>query len=49
MGRGGVFVSPSGKSEVSTEMLQVSLLGVGTVLRLGRDALPMVKRLWQAT
>ena len=31
------------------EMLEVSLLGVGTVLRLGRDAWSTVKRLRQAT
>ena len=30
-------------------MLQLSLLGVGTVLRLGNDAWSMVKRLRQAT
>ena len=34
---------------MSAQMLEVSLLGVGTVLRLGRDAWSMVKRLRQAT
>ena len=34
---------------MSTELLEVSLVGVGTVLRLERDAWSMVKRLRQAT
>ena len=34
---------------MSTSLLEVSLLGVGTVLRLERDAWSMVKRLRQAT
>ena len=34
---------------MSAQMLEVSLLGVGTVLRLERDAWSMVKRLRQAT
>ena len=32
-----------GKSAMSAQMLEVSLTGVGTVLRLERDAWPMVK------
>ena len=38
-----------GRSAVSTLALEVSLLGVGTVLRLERDAWSMVKRLGQVT
>ena len=38
-----------GKTVVSAQILEVSLLGVGTVLRLERDAWQMVKRLRQAT
>ena len=38
-----------GRGVLSTSMLEVSLLGVGTVLRLERDAWSMVKRLRQAT
>ena len=38
-----------GKSAISAQTLEVSLLGVGTVLRLERDAWSMVKRLKQAT
>ena len=34
---------------MSTALLEVSLLGVGTVLRLERDAWSVVKRLRQAT
>ena len=34
---------------MSAQMLEVSPLGVGTVLRLERDAWSMVKRLGQAT
>ena len=34
---------------MGTQMLEVSLLGVGTVLRLQRGAWPMVKSLRQAT
>ena len=34
---------------MSTQMLEVSLLGVGTVFRLERDAWSMVKLLRQAT
>ena len=34
---------------LSAQMLEVSLSGVGTVLRLERDARSMVKRLRQAT
>ena len=32
-----------GRIVMSAQMLEVSLLGVGTVLRLERDAWPMVK------
>ena len=32
-----------GRSVMSAQMLEVSILGVGTVLRLERDALSMVK------
>ena len=32
-----------GRSVMSAQMLEVSLLGVGTVLRVGRDAWSMVK------
>ena len=38
-----------GRNALSTQMLEVSLLGVGTVLRLERDAWSMVKLLRQAT
>ena len=38
-----------GRNVMSTSLLEVSLLGVGTVLRLERDAWSMVKRLRQAT
>ena len=38
-----------GRNVMSTSMLEVYLLGVGTVLRLERDAWSMVKRLRQAT
>ena len=38
-----------GKNVMSARMLEVSLLGVGTVLRLERDAWSMVKWLRQAT
>ena len=38
-----------GKNVKSAHMFEVSLFGVGTVLRLERDALSMVKRLSQAT
>ena len=34
---------------MSAQMLDVSLLGVGTVLRLERDSWSIVKRLTQAT
>ena len=34
---------------MSTSLLEVSLLGVGTMLRLERDAWSIVKRLRQAT
>ena len=38
-----------GKNVMSAQMLEVSLSGVGTVLRLERDTWSMVKRLRQAT
>ena len=38
-----------GRNVMSTSLLEVSLLGVGTALRLERDAGPMVRRLRQAT
>ena len=38
-----------GRSVMSTQMLEVSLLGVGTVLRFERDAWSMVKCLREAT
>ena len=38
-----------GKSVMSTQLLEVFLLGVGTALRLVRDAWSMVKILRQAT
>ena len=38
-----------GRNVISTSVLEVSLLRVGTVLRLERDAWSMVKRLRQAT
>ena len=38
-----------GRNVMSTSLLEVSLLRVGTVLRLERDAWSMVKRLRQAT
>ena len=37
-----------GKNVMSAQMLELSLLGVGTVLRLERDAWSMVKWLRQA-
>ena len=37
------------RNVMSTSLLEVSLLGVGTVLRLERDAWSMVQRLRQAT
>ena len=37
------FYVTYGKNVVSAQMLEVSLLGVGTVLRLERDAWSMVK------
>ena len=37
-----------GNNVMSAQMLEVSLLGVGTVLCLGRDAWSMVKLLRQA-
>ena len=43
------FYVTHGRNVMSTELLEVSLLGVGTVLRLERDAWSMVKRLRQAT
>ncbi|CAM9392162.1 unnamed protein product, partial [Sphacelaria rigidula] len=43
------FCVVSGRNVMGTEMLEVSLLGVGTVLRLERDAWSMVKRPRQAT
>ena len=38
-----------GRNVMSTSLLEVPLLGVGTVHRLERDAWSMVKRLRQAT
>ena len=38
-----------GRNVMSTSMLEVSPVGVGTVLRLERDAWSMVKPLRQAT
>ena len=38
-----------GKNVMSAQLSEMSLLGVGTVVRLERDAWSMVKRLWQAT
>ena len=43
------FYLVCGRSVMSAQMLEVSLLGVGTVLRLERDAWSMVKWLRQAT
>ena len=47
-GRANSFYVVYGRSVMSAQMLEVSLLlGVGTVLRLERDAWSMVKRLRQ--
>ena len=43
------FYAIYGKTIMSTRMLDASLLGVGTVLRLEREAWSMVKRPGQAT
>ena len=44
-----VYYVKHGKNVMSAKMLEISLLGVGTVLRLERDAWSMVNRLRQAT
>ena len=44
-----ILVRVYGRNVMSTSLLEVSILGVGTVLRLEIDAWSMVKRLRQAT
>ena len=48
-GEANSFYVVYGRSVMSAQMLEVSLLGVGPALRLERDAWSMVKRLRQAT
>ena len=43
------FYVTYGRNVLSTELFEASLLGVGTVIRLKRDAWSMVKGLRQAT
>ena len=43
------FICSIGRSVMSAQLLEVSLLGVGTVLRLERDAWSKVEGLRQAT
>ena len=43
IGQANSFYVIYGRSAMSAQMLEVSLLGVGTVLRLEKDAWPMVE------